>query len=173
MLQPSAVLHVLEHQPDDDAQADKADDVHTLPLVHRQHRPSSSSGLKPGSANRKRGKLRHFRFGKGPITPLRGPQTYARASTLRTVIACHLPPRAVVIPRVFSAPAMSRSVIAPDRCTSRMTGNTFAACRAAIDLIVATATFRASASLSTDKATTHSATQKAYAPIISLDDTKA
>ena len=39
-----------------------------------------------------------------------------RASRLLTVIACHLPPRAIATPRAFNASAMARNVVAPARC---------------------------------------------------------
>jgi len=45
---------------------------------------------------------------------------------LLTVIACHLPPRAVATPRAFNASAMARNDVAPARCISRMIGTTLA-----------------------------------------------
>jgi hypothetical protein len=56
----------------------------------------------------------------------RGPQPL-RASRLLTVIACHLPPRAVATPRAFNDSAMARNEVAPARCISRMIGRTLAA----------------------------------------------
>jgi hypothetical protein len=50
-----------------------------------------------------------------------------RASRLLTVIACHRPPRAVAIPRAFSASAVARRDLAPAFCIPRMIGSTFAA----------------------------------------------
>jgi len=56
---------------------------------------------------------------------------YARSRTLLTDFACHCPPRAVATPRAFSAAAISRNVVAPAFCASRMIGRTFAANRSA------------------------------------------
>jgi hypothetical protein len=52
-----------------------------------------------------------------------------------TVVACHRPPRAVVMPRALRASATSRKVIAPARCASRMIGRTLAACVSASALM--------------------------------------
>jgi hypothetical protein len=50
-----------------------------------------------------------------------------RASRLLTVIACHLPPRAVATPRAFDASAIARNDVAPARWISLMIGMTLAA----------------------------------------------
>jgi hypothetical protein len=50
-----------------------------------------------------------------------------RASRFRTVVRCHWPPRAVLIPRAFSASAIARSPCTPLASSCRMIGSTFAA----------------------------------------------
>ena len=71
----------------------------------------------------------------GGTTPTVGPQGTKgmamhqadRVSRLYTVLACHSPPRAVRIPRAFSAMAIARNVFAPEPWISRTIGRTFAA----------------------------------------------
>jgi hypothetical protein len=53
--------------------------------------------------------------------------SFARVRRLATVLACHLPPRAVYTPRAFSAPAISRRLVSPEAWISRTIGNAFAA----------------------------------------------
>jgi hypothetical protein len=53
--------------------------------------------------------------------------TYARSRMLLTDLACHRPPRAVAMPRAFSASAICRNVVAPAFWASRMMGRTLAA----------------------------------------------
>jgi len=53
--------------------------------------------------------------------------TFSRASRFRTVLSCQAPPRAVRMPRAFSAAAIARCVVAPAASIWRTIGNTFAA----------------------------------------------
>ena len=52
---------------------------------------------------------------------------HTRASTLRTDVAYHSPPRAVVTPRALSAAAMPFMDLTPLRLIDRMTGDDIAA----------------------------------------------
>jgi len=57
--------------------------------------------------------------------------TAPRASKFHTVLPCQSPPRAVLIPRRFSASAIARTVVAPVASMSRTIGSKFAAKAAA------------------------------------------
>ena len=51
----------------------------------------------------------------------------SRRRRFRTVLSCQAPPRAVWMPRAFSASAMARRVVEPLACIWRTTGSTLAA----------------------------------------------
>jgi hypothetical protein len=70
-----------------------------------------------------------------------------RRSTFATACGAHLPPRAVPMPRPFSAAAICRSVFAPAAWASRMAGATLPAKASAPAVWFALAIARASASL--------------------------